>query len=88
MSLNDWSILIFAITFLSYMTMYFAMFSKPSVLSFLIALLFWTATTVCKLIYGLTTDQIGFVLMFFLDIFMIFLVFVITGRYINDTQNN
>lgn len=87
MSLNDWSLVIFGTTFLSYMTIYFAMFTKPHATTFIITFIAWAAAMIAKLIYGLVTDQIGFVLLFFLDIFMIFLVFVITGRYINDTQN-
>lgn len=87
MSLNDWSIVIFGVTFLSYMTIYFAMFTKPHAVTFIITFITWAAAMITKLLYGLATDQIGFVLLFFLDIFMIFLVFVITGRYINDAQN-
>lgn len=88
MSLNDWSLVFFASTFGMYMAIYYAMFTRPHPLTFLITFILWFANMAVKLIYGLATDQIGFVLLFFLDMFMIFLVFVIAGRYINDNQNN
>lgn len=88
MSLNEWSLVFFGSTFAMYMAIYYAMFTRPHALTFLITFILWFANMTTKLIYGLATDQIGFVLLFFLDMFMIFLVFVIAGRYINDNQNN
>lgn len=88
MSLNDWSLVIFGSTLALYMVIYFAMFSKPSVVSFLFVFILWSITTGVKLVYGLVTDQIGFVLLFFLDLAMMLLVFIIAGRYINDNSND
>lgn len=88
MSLNDWSLVVFGSTFAFYMAIYFAMFTKPHVLTFVFTFILWAINMGSKLVYGLATDQIGFVLLFFLDIFMIFLVFIIAGRYINDNQDS
>lgn len=88
MSLNDWSILVFGSTFLLYMCIYFAMFTRPSVITFIVSFMLWAANIGIKLVYGLQTDQIGFVLLFVLDIFMVFLIFIIAGRYINDNQDD
>lgn len=87
MSLNDWSLIIFGSTLALYMMIYFAMFSKPNVVSFLFVFILWSISTGVKLVYGLVTDQIGFVLLFFLDLVMMLLVFAISGRYINDNSN-
>lgn len=88
MSLNDWSLIIFGTTLALYMAIYFAMFSKPHLVSFLAVFILWSISTGVKLVYGLVTDQIGFVLLFFLDLIMIFLVFIIAGRYVNDNSDD
>ena len=88
MSLNDWSLVLFASTLVLYMAIYFAMFTRPHFITFIFTFILWAVNMAVKLIYGLATDQIGFILLFFLDIFMIFLVFIIAGRYVNDNQNN
>lgn len=88
MSLNDWSLVLFGSTFIFYMSIYFTMFTKPHVITFIFTFILWITNLAAKLIYGIATDQIGFILLFFLDIFMIFLVFIIAGRYVNDNQDN
>lgn len=88
MSLNDWSIVLFGSTFALYMAIYFTMFTKPHNITFLFTFVLWAVNMGTKLVYGLQTDQIGFVLMFFLDLFIVFLVFIIAGRYVNDNSNN
>lgn len=88
MSLNDWSLVFFGATFALYMAIYYAMFTKPHTITFLFTFLLWAISMGVKLVYGLATDQIGFVLLFFLDLLMIFLVFIIAGRYLNDNQDS
>jgi hypothetical protein len=88
MSLTDWSLIVFGSTLALYMAIYFTMFTQPHVATFLFTFVIWAINMGVKLVYGLATDQIGFVLLFFLDLFMIFLVFVIAGRYVNDNSNN
>lgn len=87
MSLNNWSLVLFFSTFIFYMFVYFAMFSKPRVITFIFTLMSWVLSMTTKLVYGIATDQIGFILLFALDLFMVFLVFIIAGRYINDNQD-
>ena len=87
MSLNDWSLVVFGTTFIFYMSVYFAMFTKQHILTFVLTFMLWIVSMVTRLVYGLATDQIGFVLLFFLDLFMVFLVFIIAGRYVNDNQD-
>lgn len=88
MSLNDWSLIFFGSTFALYMMIYFAMFTRPHMITFIFMFIIWSSNMGVKLVYGLATDQIGFVLLFFLDLLMIFLVFVIAGRYVNDNSES
>lgn len=88
MSLNDWSLLVLCSTLLFYLATYFAMFAKPHVGSFAFAFFIWLISIGVKLVYGLVTDQIGFVLLFFLDILMLFFVFIIAERLISDNSDD
>ena len=81
MSLNSWSLVFFGSQALLYLSIYFAMFSSPPALSkFIVAGLLWFAQLFVTLIYGMSTEQIGFIMMFFLEIAMIMFVYVITGK--------
>lgn len=88
MSLNDWSLIVFASTMALYLCIYFAMFTKPKPISFVFVFILWIVNMGIKLCYGLISNQIGFVLLFFLDLLMVFLVFIIAGRYENDNSDN
>jgi hypothetical protein len=81
MSLNSWSIVFFGSQALLYLSVYFAMFSvPPSIFKFIVAGLLWFVQLFVTLIYGMSTGQIGFVLIFFLEIAMIMFVYTITGK--------
>jgi len=91
MSLTSWSLVFFGSQALLYLSIYFAMFSLPPALSkFIIAGLLWFVQLFVTLIYGMSTGQIGFVMMFFLEIAMIMFVYIVTGKmkYNEDKELN
>jgi hypothetical protein len=81
MSLNSWSLIFFGSQALLYLSIYFAMFSTPpNMLKFIFATFLWFVQLFVTLIYGMSTGQIGFVLIFFLEIAMIMFVYTVTGK--------
>lgn len=80
MSLTSWSIVYFITQSLFFLSIYFAMFTKPGLAKFGIVLVLWLLQLFTTLIYGMSTEQIGFVLIFFLEIAMVMFVYVITGK--------
>lgn len=89
MSLNSWSLVYFCTQAMFFLSIYFAMFSKVSPVKFLTVFVVWLIQLFITLIYGMSTQQIGFVLMFFLEIAMVMFVYTITGKmkYNEDKQS-
>lgn len=89
MSLNSWSLVYFCTQAMFFFSIYFAMFSKTSPAKFLAVFIVWLIQLFITLIYGMSTQQIGFVLMFFLEIAMVMFVYTITGKmkYNEDKQS-
>jgi len=86
MTLNDWSILYFAVTAIYYVTIYFAMFRNPNILKFILLVLVWIAHLATTLVYGIMTGQVGFVLLFGLELAMILFVYVIVSKLVEDVD--
>lgn len=80
MSLTSWSIVFFVAQLVLYLSIYFAMFTPPNMAKFVLAAFVWFIQLFVTLIYGMATGQIGFVMLFFLEVVMIMLVFAITGK--------
>lgn len=80
MSLTSWSIVFFIAQFTLYLSIYFAMFTPPNVAKFILAAFIWFIQLFVTLIYGMATGQIGFVMLFFLEVIMIMMVFAVTGK--------
>jgi hypothetical protein len=86
MTLNDWSILYFAVTAIYYVTIYFAMFRNPNILKFLLLIVVWFAHLGTTLTYGIVTGQVGFVLLFGLELAMILFVYIIVTKLVQDAD--
>ena len=85
MSLNLWSLIVFASYSLFYLSMLLAVTLKTSVTKIAIMIAFWILHQVVTLWYGLATDQIGFILMFiFQFIVTILTVIISTERNMNE----
>lgn len=80
MTLNDWSLLIFGISAFYYFIIYVTIFYKPTLMGFIVLFFTWVAHVVINFIYGVSTRQIGFVFLSFLDIVMIVCVFIIMRK--------
>jgi hypothetical protein len=86
MTLNDWSILYFAVTAIYYVTIYFAMFRNPSAMKFIFLIFMWLAHITTMLAYGIATGQVGFILLFGLELAMIAFVYVIVMKLAEDVD--
>lgn len=80
MSLTSWSIVFFTAQLVLYLSIYFAMFTPPNIAKFILATFVWFLQLFVTLIYGMATDQIGFIMLFFLEVIMIMMVYVVTGK--------
>jgi hypothetical protein len=86
MTLNDWSILYFSVTALYYVTIYFSMFRNPSVPKFILLVFVWLAHLGTTLVYGVATGQVGFVLLFGLELAMILFVYIVVSKLVQDVD--
>lgn len=89
MSLTSWSIVFFIAQLFFYLGIYFAMFTPARVSKFFLAGFLWLVQLFVTLIYGMSTNQIGFVMLFFLEVIMIMFVYVVTGKmkYYEDSKS-
>lgn len=86
MTLNDWSILYFAITAIYYVTIYFSMFRNPNILKFMLLIVVWLAHLGTTLTYGIATGQVGFILLFGLELSMIVFIYIIVSKLVEDAD--
>jgi len=86
MTLNEWSILYFGITAIYYLTIYFAMFRNPNIPKFILLIFMWIAHMSVTLAYGIFTGQVGFILLFGLELSMILLVYIMVGKLVEDVD--
>lgn len=86
MTLNDWSIVYFAMTAIYYVTVYFAMFRNPNILKFLLLIVVWMAHLGVTLTYGIVTGQVGFILLFGLELAMIVFIYVLVNKLVENVD--
>jgi hypothetical protein len=61
-----------------------AILSKPNIVKFFIVFIVWIIQQAGYVAYGLITDQIGFILIGLTEIIIVLILFVISGRLVND----
>lgn len=62
------------------------MFQRSSIKKFVILTLAWLTHMTTLLWYGIATSQLGFILWFVFELIMIYFVYVITGKVINNVN--
>lgn len=86
MSLNDWSIVIFISSAIYYLAIYYTMFRNPNTIKFFLLTIIWVFNSFVTLIYGMATNQIGFIMLFLLEWAMIIAVFIQSGKVLNNVD--
>jgi len=87
MSLNSWSLILFASNILFYCSMIYAFSSVSNVKKLSLMVIFWILYQTATLWYGIATEQIGFILMFAFQIILtIVTVIITTERNINENR--
>lgn len=84
MDLNQLSLIIFGLNFIFYSSMTFAILSKPVLWKFFMVFLAWIIQQCGYIWYGTYTNQIGFVLIGVLEIVVVALLFILSGRVVRD----
>lgn len=86
MSISDWSMVVFLSSLVYYVSMYYAMFRNPSSAKFVITAFIWAANTFVTLLYGIATNQIGFILLFFLEWIALVAIFSASGKVLKNVD--
>lgn len=84
MDLNQLSLILFVLNFIFYSTMIFAILSKPVLWKFFIVFVAWVIQQCGYIWYGTYTDQIGFILIGALEIIVVIILFILSGRVVRD----
>ncbi len=85
MSLNSWSLIVFASYAFFYLSMFVAVTFKPSLPRIVVMIALWLVNQVVILWYGLATNQIGFILIFIFQFIVTLLTIIIsTERSMNE----
>lgn len=87
MSLNTWSIIVFAAHFIFYVAMSVVIMTRSNLSKLIWLILSWVLWMIVTLWYGIDTGQIGFILIFVFQ-FIVTLGSIIFSaeRYINENQ--
>jgi len=86
MSLNEWSILVFAAHMFFYLSLIVATFSKPQLSVMLTTILTFIVVQIVVLLYGIYTKQIGFILLFFTQLLLLLLAIPTRKERLLDNQ--
>lgn len=86
MSLNEWSLLYFGVTALYFIVLYISLFTRLSVTKIFLSILAFMAQVGVTLAYGLSTNQIGFSLLFLFQLIIVTLMFIQYGRAQNANK--
>lgn len=88
MSLNEWSLLYFAVYSIFMFTMFFSLFTTLTVARMILVIVSWIANVSVTLFYGIFTSQIGFIFLAGVEVLMVMLIFIQLGRSQNDNSES
>lgn len=87
MTLEQWSLVIFGLVALWYLVGCLAFFHNPNIKKFMLLIAVWVAKMVAVGWYGFATDQIGFVLIPFFELLVLFFTYIIAGKAVSNANN-
>ena len=87
MTLEQWSLVVFGITALWNLVAFVAFFHNPTIRKFVFLLFVWVAKMSVVAWYGFATDQMGFILISFFEVLMIFFIYIIAGKVLANANN-
>jgi hypothetical protein len=86
LEISDWSIILFFFSFLFYVSMAFAILSKPQIKKFLIVLIAWIFQQAALIYFGIKFDLIGLVLIGVTEIVFSLMLFLISKRVVDENN--
>lgn len=87
MSLNTWSIIVFAIHLVFYTTMSLLIATQASMSKLIVFITSWVLWMITILWYGIATHQVGFILMFVFQLVITLGSIIFSAeRYMNDNR--
>lgn len=88
MSISQWSLIYFFILVVYFIFMFISLFSPLTFQKIIaVSIAFFIQCSVL-FFYGISTDQIGLVLVSLLQVFVVVLMFIYYGRLFNENKNS
>lgn len=87
MTINTWSVIVFGVTAFHFVMIFISVFGLPTVGKFVMLFISWLAMVITTFIYGMSTNQIGFVLMALMELLSVVAVFIITERMFSNEDS-
>ena len=88
MSIEQWSIVYFIFSLLYYLMILFSLFTNLDVKKILLTILAFIVQCTVTLVYGISTNQIGLVLVAILQVIMVIIMFIQYGRLFNENNDS
>lgn len=88
MSINEWSLVYFGACALFMLMTIISLFTKLTIGKILLTIVAWFISCGTTLVYGIYTDQFGFILLFASQIIMVITMFIFYGRAINGNKES
>ncbi len=88
MSINEWSLVYFSTSVAFMLMTMVSLFYKLTVGKIILTIVTWFISWITTLVYGIQTQQLGFVLLFVAQLLMVFLIFIFYGRNINGNKES
>lgn len=86
MSLNTWSIIYLGISLATMIAIYFSLFKALTTFKVLIVIFTWLSQICFNLVYGIATNQIGFIALFIMQFFFTAIMLIQYRKATNDTS--
>lgn len=88
MSVEQWSIVYFIVSFFYYLAILISLYTVLNVKKILLTILAFIAQCAVALAYGIFTNQIGLALVSVLQVVMVIIMFIQYGRLFNENQDS
>jgi len=88
MSIEQWSIVYFAVSCLYYIAIFISLFTLLNMSKIITVILAFILQIAVTLAYGINTNQIGLVLVSIVQVIMVILIFIQYGRLVNENQDS
>lgn len=84
MTLDQWSMVFLVSIVIWSLASYWSMFYNPSMFKFIVVIFTWLIHFGVTIWYGFATDQMGFKILPFFELMMVFFIYIATARAVQS----